>query len=134
MAPTLRLSVSPETIAGGDMVTFEFTIENFTLAEHGHDEEGHLALDADFELRSEVEPARDGDHGDEAQYAGPREGHVHVYVDDLMTNPILQTVELTPSVVLDAAPGQHEIIARLHGTDHRIIEPQITDSVTINVQ
>jgi hypothetical protein len=127
--PTIQVSVSPDTIASGDMVTVTVQVENFSLPtdqDHDHD---HLELEPSGALQAGASPAK---HGDD--YHGPREGHYHLYLNDLMSNPLVHAYEHEVSVVIEAEPGQHEIIARLHGLDHRIIEPQITDSTPITVQ
>lgn len=137
-APTLRAEADVTEIASGDTVTLTFTIENFTLTgEAGHDDHDHdhdhdhdnLELDFDPPLVAGNDPFADGDH-----YDGPREGHVHVYLDDFMTNPIGTITTLTGEVVVEADPGPHVIMARLHGADHMIIEPQIIDEIDITVQ
>lgn len=130
--PTVQVSISPDTIASGDMITVDVEVEHFTLSDgqdHDHDHED-LQLDRTPGLRAGVAPQA---HGDGA-YHGPREGHYHVYLDDLESNPLVHTSEHRVTLAVEADPGQHEIIVRLHSLDHRIIEPQITDSTPLTVQ
>ncbi len=108
----ISFSVEPTTVeAGGDCIStvevhhFELTGE----ADHEHDEAG----------------AGGEDHM----------GHVHIYLDDLMTNPVLMQVELVETVTIpdDTEAGTHTLIARLHNSEHEIIEPQVIAEVDIEV-
>ncbi|MEM7155824.1 MAG: hypothetical protein AAF799_23440 [Myxococcota bacterium] len=139
-APTLMAEADVTELDSGDTVTLTFTIEHFTLTgeaggdhddhDHDHDHDhDNLELDFDPPLVAGNDPLADGD-----AYHGPREGHVHVYLDDFMSNPIGTITTSTGEVVVEADPGPHVIMARLHGADHRIIEPQIIDEIDITVR
>ena len=64
-------------------------------------------------------------------------GHVHIYFDSFDTNPIIQLEDGSPEgdgeIPADAAVGPHVLIARLHGTDHLIIEPEVTAEADFEV-
>ncbi|MCA9650319.1 MAG: hypothetical protein KC501_10445 [Myxococcales bacterium] len=125
-APTLMMTADRSEIATGETITLTIEVENFELSgeEHQHLERG-------FDPPLAAEP---GDPlAAEAEYTGPRVGHVHVYLDDLMVNPLAMITTSPGQVVVDAEPGAHTLIGRLHGTDHKIIEPQIIDEVEITV-
>lgn len=115
--PTISVEGDPTTIASGDDVTLTISVENFTLIDP---EDAHMHGDIEgTEFRA---------------YDGVCEGHYHVYLDDLMTDPILQAWDEEVTVTVDADPGDHELIVRLNGSDHKFIQPEIKDSVTITVQ
>jgi len=63
-------------------------------------------------------------------------GHLHVYIDELMSNPIAQQEALAfPVVIPDTTPpGDHTLIVRLHNKDHTIYKPEVTAEVAITVQ
>ncbi len=107
-------SVTPTTVMAGGTLDGAIDTHNHLL--EGHDD----AMGSD---------AHDDDSGCEA-------GHVHVYLDDLMDNPLVMTgsTTFTIDIPADVTPGQHTLIARLHRVDHTIIEPQVTAEVTITVQ
>jgi hypothetical protein len=126
--PTLSVEATPTEISSGDSVTLKFTIENFTLSgEHDH---AHLEAAFDPDLAARPDPL---EAEDVAEYDGPREGHVHVYLDDFETNPIGMLTVTEAEVVVEAEPGTHTLLCRLHGSDHKIIEPQVIDSVELTV-
>jgi len=85
---------------------FEFTGES----DHGHDEAAE----------------EDEEHGHDTDEGGVQRGHIHVYLDDLMTNPLLMQVTATATFTIpeEADVGDHTLMARLHDGDHLIIEPQ----------
>lgn len=108
-------TLDPLTVAAGGDLSSTFELMHFSLTgEEGdeHDHEGDMAMDA-----------------------GDNTGHVHIYLDDLETNPILMQVTLEDTVTLDAATaeGTHTLIARLHNADHEIIEPQVLEEIEIEV-
>lgn len=63
-------------------------------------------------------------------------GHIHVYLDDLMTNPLLmpETEAFQLTIPVDTPPGRHTLIARLQTHDHKILEPQVTAQTEILVE
>lgn len=119
--PTISVEAEPTTIASGDDVTLTVTVDNFMLmdpeGEHMH---GDLRPD-DTQFR------HDG-------YEGACEGHYHVYLDDLMTPPLLMAWDEVVDVTVDADVGEHELFVRLNDNGHKIIEPEIVDAVTITVE
>lgn len=126
--PELREMTAPETVAAGEEIEVAFEVHNFEFSmegEHGHDLQ-----------RDEDEQFRDGDHGDEGSQSGCILGHVHLYVDDLMTNPIAQLTHAEEHIEIpdDIEPGAHTFIARLHSADHKIIEPQVVLEKAFTVQ
>ncbi|MEX1362435.1 MAG: hypothetical protein AB1Z98_04870 [Nannocystaceae bacterium] len=145
-APVLRVEADVTEVMPGDTITLTIEVDNFTLSgeDHDHDHgDDHEHLERGFEpgLASPSGPAaaeeghedHDHDHGDDAAYDGPREGHVHVYLDDTMVDPLAMLTTATGEVVIDAEPGTHTLINRLHGADHKIIEPQIIEEIEITV-
>lgn len=145
-APVLRVEADVTEVMPGDTITLTIDVEHFTLSgegeTHDHDHgDDHEHLERGFEpgLVSPDEPAAaeaghgDHDHDADAVYEGPREGHVHVYLDDTMVNPLAMLTTSTGEVVIDAEPGPHTLINRLHGADHKIIEPQIIEEIEITV-
>jgi hypothetical protein len=117
-SPTVMLSADPTTIASGDSVALTVTVTDFELEPPAADE------------------APDGGvfrHDGEGEGAGCH-GHYHVYLDDLMTNPLLQDHVETVSLPVTADPGTHELIVRLNDPEHKIIKPEVTDRVEITVQ
>lgn len=109
----------PDTAAAGDMLMMAFEVEYFEFsmegAGHDHDHDAH------------------DDGGEEEKVSaisdetGCYVGHVHVYLDDLMTDPLAQITTPEGSVMLpdDIEAGDHRLILRLHDATHRIIEPQV---------
>lgn len=127
--PPPELRVTPDTteVVQGGTITLTIEVENFELS--GEGEHMHLELDEDLELRSPGEP----DVLEAEAYDGARVGHVHVYIDDLMTNPAAMLTTTPGEVVVDVEPGAHTLINRLHAADHTIIEPQIIQEIDITV-
>lgn len=155
--PEVRIAATPMSVAAGDVVTVDVEVEHFELAEpdgthgehdHGDHDHDNLEKGGSFPVGSSLEPLAEGeheheedhdhDHGSSASgdYDGPRIGHYHIYLDDLMTEPLVQgwqdSVEVT--IPADTAAGSHMLMLRLHGLDHRIIEPQIVGSTMIEVE
>ncbi|MCA9705730.1 MAG: hypothetical protein KDK70_07775 [Myxococcales bacterium] len=118
--------LSATMVAPGDTIQATFEVHNFTFTM----EEGHEHFQGDPEPLE----FRAADHADHAD--GCLVGHVHIYLDDLMTNPIAMQTFAEGDVVIpaDTTPGEHQLIARLHNADHTIIEPQVTLEQTITVQ
>jgi len=136
--PTLMISADVTDIMSGDTITLTIDVEHFTLsgeADGGHDDgqDGHENLELDFDPPL-VAPSDPFAADVENHYEGPREGHVHVYLDDYMTNPLAMLTTSTGEVIVEADPGSHTLLCRLHGSDHKIIEPQITFDIDIAVQ
>ena len=110
--PTLDIRVEPTTVVSGDKVTISVTVTNIRLS----DEPGSHT--------------HGSGHGD----SDPSLGHVHVYLDTTDENPIAQMTVAETEVTIEADPGEHTLIGRLHGADHAIIKPEIRDNETITVQ
>lgn len=123
-APVIEsLALSPTTVAPGDEIAGTVVVQNFELsgeADHQHAQ----GLDR--------WPQDTGDHGT-SECAG---GHLHVYLDDVMTNPLAMPVtgEFTFTIPTGTAAGAHTILGRLHNRDHTIVEPQVIEEVDITVE
>lgn len=116
----LSFEVDPSEIPAGSMATVTIEVENFAFSEHHTDDPMTMGVD----------------HGDEDHDAGDvAEGHVHVYLDDLETNPLVMMMSETAELMIpmDTTLGAHTLIARLHDADHLILEPQTTAEVDITV-
>lgn len=94
-------------------------LENFEPG--GHSEHGLTART--------LREAADG-HDEEG------DGHIHVYLDNTDQNPLAQvTTTVFPVIIPRATPaGTHTLIARLHGSDHLILQPEIRATTDITVQ
>lgn len=107
-------SVSPTTVAAGGAV--EASIDGEHL--------GELA---------ETESGAAEEHGHGGDCPG---GHLHVYLDDLMTNPLAmvgaKSFQLT--IPEETAAGEHILIVRLHNKDHTILTPEVTAQTAITVE
>lgn len=124
--PTIESMVlTPDTIAAGADVMATVTVHNFELSgePHAHTESQPL----------EVGPEPQHEDGEAVECTG---GHVHIYLDDLMTNPLTQAVtsEFMFTIPDGTAVGDHVIIGRLHNRDHTILEPRVTLEVDIAVE
>ena len=122
MAALLAFDIEPASVAAGADVTATVEVENFMLVEpegghddHGHDDHGH------------------DDHGAEAD---DNSGHVHVYLDDLMTNPVAMVGSTSFSITIPdgTAAGAHTLIARLHRADHTILDPEVSMEADLTVE
>lgn len=106
--PSVELAVTPTTFALGEPAVAEVTTTNFTLASDEHA------------------------HGDV-----PRdEGHFHLYLDSFETEPLYQGFQARLDILITKAqtsPGEHTLLVRLHTLDHKILEPQVTDSVVVTL-
>jgi len=105
-------TLDPTTIEAGGDVTSTFELSNFELtgeSDHEHDTE-ELAGD-------------------------PNHGHVHIYLDDLESNPVLTQVTTSDTVTIPdtTVAGTHTLIGRLHDATHLIIEPQVVMEIDIEV-
>ncbi|MEM6996173.1 MAG: DUF6130 family protein [Myxococcota bacterium] len=137
--PELVSVQAPDTAAPGDAIEMTFEVNNFEFSregdghDHDHDHEDHgddgdpAAPGDDVEFRA-VDPI--------SAETGCFVGHVHVYIDDVMTNPVAQLTVESGSVTLpdDLEPGEHRLINRLHDSTHKIIEPQVIVEHTITIQ
>jgi hypothetical protein len=116
-------TIDPVEMAAGDEVMIMVELANFALMDLGDgDEHGHDSVDEVSTDDVDVEQAM-------------QMGHVHIYLDDLQTNPLAQEGQTMFNMVIptDTTDGAHTVIARLHGSDHLIVEPQVTAEVDINV-
>ena len=123
------LALTPDTVSPGDTVTGKVSVVNFQLS----GEEGDSHTQAEPLGAPGLEPL----HGDETSEGGEcTGGHVHVYLDDLMTEPLTQATlsEFTFTVPDDTPAGAHTIIGRLHLRDHFVYEPQVTFETDLMVQ
>lgn len=111
----VSFEIDPATVVAGGEVTSHIEVANFEMSGH-HEGDHHARV------------AHDGEHHG-------AKGHVHIYLDDLMSNPLLMQVEHEEvlQIPLETEPGAHTLIARLHGDDHKILEPQVTAAFDIDV-
>ena len=121
-APTLDVVATPTTVAAGGTMSLAVTVTDFEFT-GDHDPHGHS------------KPVRNHEEGH--AYSGPRTGHFHVYLDNLEagTEPLLQGTSAPVDIVIpaDTGAGQHTLMVRLHGPDHKIITPEIVDTVPFTV-
>jgi hypothetical protein len=103
------------TRAAVTVTDFEFVVED-TGHTHG--------LEAGHEASEEEEHAHDI----------VRSGHHHIYLDSFDTNPLSMSSDAEVELTVTASVGPHRLIVRLHGLDHKIIEPQITDEAAITIE
>ena len=117
----------PDTAAAGDMVMLAFEVDffEFSMEGAGHDHGEHEHDGGEEEKVSAI-----------SEETGCYVGHVHVYLDDLMTDPLAQLTTDEGHVMLpdDIEAGEHRLIMRLHDATHRIIEPQVILEHTFTVQ
>lgn len=113
-----------EIVAGGD-ATSTVELAHFELSGEGH----HMGDTGMTGMSTEAEAGHEHGDGDVPV------GHVHIYLDDLETNPLLmQTTDSdTFTIPMDTAPGKHTLIARLQDENHKILEPQVTAEIEITV-
>lgn len=116
------VTASATTVSAGEDIDLTFELSFFQLTgeeNHSHDGDGH------------------DDHGHGGTSACPA-GHVHVYLDDLMTNPLGMPTTETATVTIpeDTLAGEHTLIARLHNADHTILtvdDEEVTAELVITV-
>ncbi len=103
-------TLNTDTVAAGGDIEITVVLANFELSSHD-----------------------DHDHGGSADCAG---GHYHVYLDDLLTNPIAmpETAAATLTIPEETEAGPHTLIVRLHNRDHTIVEPQVITELSIQVE
>ena len=125
-----HLSFTPETVVAGGDLAGSVSVMHFSLtgdAGHHDDEDGAHP--------ENLGPSpQDSDSGHD-EGACPT-GHVHVYLDDLMSNPLTQatTSEFVITIPMDTVAGAHTLMGRLHNSDHTILEPQVISEVDITVE
>jgi hypothetical protein len=112
------VTANPSTVARGGLTTLTVELENVELG---------LAADHHGLTARGLQAA----HGE-----SPAGMHLHTYLDDLETNPLAQTSSVTFPVIipLATAVGPHQLIVRLHMSDHTILEPQVLLPVAITVE
>ncbi len=108
----MSFSADTTTMPAGADIQVTVMVHNFTLSGH---EEG-----------------TEHEHTEGACIAG----HYHIYLDDLMTNPLAMpaTMNATVNIPPGTAAGEHTLIARLHDLDHMIVQPQVMTELSITVQ
>ena len=102
-------------------------LEGFTLT--GHDMSGSMSgMDMDMDMDM------DTDHDDHHD-SDSTSGHIHIYLDDLETNNIAMMGTSMAEIVIpaDTELGAHTLIARLHDSTHLILEPQVIETVDLDV-
>ncbi len=119
-APTVSISVSPDRFPNGGSTQVSVAVTDFELATE--DGTHHSGAESHQEEGTET-------GGDIV-----RTGHYHIYLDSLDTNPLKMSSEASIQLTVTATVGAHSLIVRLHGLDHRIIEPQITDEAAITLE
>lgn len=120
-APNIAsFTVDPTTASPGDTLEATLVVENFELG--GGDAHAH------------AHPLTAPLHADEGDVSCPG-GHVHVYLDDVMTNPLVMIEATTFSIPLpsDLDVGEHRLIARLQNHDHTIVKPEVTAEAAITI-
>lgn len=120
-AEIVSFAVEPSEVEAGAEVTTTVDVEHFEFAGHGSG------------MMDETDDMPHGDGMDDDR--GEMRGHVHIYLDDLETNPLLMQGTRTASVMIpvDTEPGEHTMFARCHREDHRIVEPEVIAEATITV-
>ena len=114
----VSFTVDPAIAQAGDELTTTVEVAHFTLtgeAEHTHDE-----------------TATDDHAGEDSSDAM---GHVHIYLDDLETNPLAMQVTSVGTIIVpeDTEFGAHVLIGRLHDASHLIIEPQVILEIDLEI-
>ena len=121
----LEFTIDPgEVVAGG-------TLESTVVVQDFEFTGGEMDMST---MTGEGTHDHDHDHGDEASEE-VQTGHAHIYLDTVDSNPLLmQTAETeTVTIPADTPAGEYTLIARLHGADHLIIEPQVIAEVSLTV-
>lgn len=120
-APTVAIALTPDRIASGGTTRADITVTDFELVAEEH---SHLSVAArGHEVEGEPDPS-----------AFPRTGHYHIYLDSFEVNPLVMGTAPSVELTVTASAGPHRVLVRLHGTDHRIIEPQITSEATLTIE
>jgi len=116
-----------DTICPGDPAILSFTADTTTVAAGGTMD--ITVLVENFELSGHTEMA-------DSTGGACIMGHMHIYLDDLMSNPLLmpKTEMSTITIPVGTTAGAHTLIARLHDSSHLIVEPQVTMDLPITVQ
>lgn len=113
--------------------------------DHDHDEvpeivsftvdPGLVEAGAEAQVQVEVEHFDLGGGEHHMHEKGSASGHVHIYLNDTESNPLLMMMGSMGTVTIpaDTEVGVHALIARLHDSGHLIIEPEVTAEVEIDV-
>lgn len=117
-------TIDPVSGPPGTEVVATIEVENFELT---GEQDGRAERGAAFVDTAEVSTDHEGHEHEDDEGGAPGLGHVHVYWDSFESNPLTQMEHATAVLVIpsDAEPGPHVLMARLHGADHLIIEPQV---------
>lgn len=109
------VTINPSSIAAGGSTTMTVALENFTL----------IPDDDAAALRPEHEGTADNDSG-----------HMHVYLDDVMSNPLVMTASTTFPVktASTTSKGAHKLIVQLRRTDHLAVTPEVKAEVALTIQ
>ncbi len=127
------VTVSPASVAAGADLTLTIDIANFDLVNPDeHTAHGLRAADGEHE------------HG-EADGDYPSEGHFHVYMDSVETNPLMLNCpdhckhpgfakEVRARIPDGTEAGMHTIIVRLNDNSHMTLTPHIMTTATFTVE
>ena len=117
----VSFEVNPTEITAGTDATVMIEVNHFEFT--GHDEMTGMSTDAG-----------DG-HSHEDGHEGVQKGHVHIYLDDTETNPLVMMMADmdTFTMPIDTTAGAHTLIARLHDDGHLIIEPEVIAELEVTV-
>ena len=122
----LAFTVDPGNVAAGGTVQVMVELEGFTLT--GHDMSGSMSgMDMDMDM--------DMDHDDHDHHSDGTSGHIHIYLDDVETNPLamMGTSMAEITIPVDTEVGAHTLIARLHDASHLILDPEVVETVDLDV-
>jgi hypothetical protein len=110
------VTANPTTVAAGGTTTLTVVIVGTDLGEHG-------------EAAATARGLRAAD-------SGAVEMHLHTYLDNTDSNPLVQTASTTFPVFIPVgtAGGAHSLIVRLHNGDHTIYDPEVKSTVAVTVQ
>jgi hypothetical protein len=116
----LSFTVAPTSAAPGETLAATLVVENFELG--GGDAHAH------------AHPLSEPLHADTDEPICPG-GHLHVYLDDVMTNPLvmIEATEFPIALPHDVTEGDHTLIARLQNHDHTIVKPEVTAEASITI-
>ena len=123
----LAFTVDPGTVAAGGTVQVMLELDGFTLT--GHDMSGSMSgMDMDMDMDHD-------DHDDHDHDSDGATGHIHIYLDDVETNPLamMGTSMAEITIPVDAEVGTHTLIARLHDASHLILDPEVVETVDLDV-
>lgn len=125
----MSMTFTPSSGPPGADLSGKVMVHNFELT----GEAGHTHTEAAPQNAPGDAHPQDSSHDEAAECPG---GHVHVYFDDLMTEPLTQAVtsEFTIKLPADATAGTHTIMGRLHNRDHTIYTPEVIEEVEVTVE